>query len=232
MSAPRTSILLPTHNRPDSLGVSIKSVLAQTVGDFELLVVGDGVSEETRRVVAGFDDVRIRFFDLPKAPHFGYANRNVALREARGDLIAFAADDDLWLPDHLAVMVPLFEDRRVDWAHSRPVWVSPDGLALPFFADLSDPIEFDAFLTQRNILPAATVVHRRACYETVGFWPEDVAEAGDWELWKRILLSSGGRRYTTTRTPTCLHFKARRRVGESWGPPPLSEIEEIARGAP
>ncbi len=89
--APRFSILLPTRDRPELLRLAIRSVLASTAPDFELLVVGDGASRDTAAVVASFSDARIKWFDLPKAPHMGYANRNVALRQAAGEFIAFAA---------------------------------------------------------------------------------------------------------------------------------------------
>lgn len=128
---PRVSVLMPTHSRVDVIGFAIQSVLDQTFEDFELLVVGDACAPGTAEVVAGFGDSRMRFFDLPKAPHFGYANRNIALREARGDLIGFAADDDLLFPDHLERLVAEHEDRCA-LAYSQALWVSTDGIAAPF----------------------------------------------------------------------------------------------------
>jgi Glycosyl transferase family 2 len=217
--APRFSVLLPTHNRADLLGLAIKSVLWQTEPDFELLIVGDGCTDNSAEVVAGFNDPRIRWFDLPKAPYFGYANRNVALREARGDLIAFMAHDDLLFPDHLSVLADSFRHETVEWAYSRPLWVSTDGMVLPFAVNLTHPDELHHFLTVANSIPAACVMHRRSCFETYGYWPEDIPSAADWRFWIRIIEGGRCERFAYCSKPTCLHFKASWRKGRAGYPP-------------
>lgn len=228
--APRFSVLLPTHQRADVIGHAIASVLAQSTPDFELLVVGDGCTDGTAEVVASFADPRIRWFDLPKAPAFGYANRNIALREARGDLVAFMAHDDLYLPDHLEQMARPFDDPRVDWAYSRPVWVSPDGVVIPFAVDLRKPDQMHAFMTRGNTIPASCVVHRRSCGTRVGEWPEDVPSAGDWEYWKRIIRATGSHGIAYVEAATALHFRAAWRTDGVWGPPPLDSWLAVAAG--
>ena len=220
--APRFSVLLPTHDRADVLGFAIRSVLAQTEPDFELLVVADGCTDSTTDVVAGFDDARIRFFDLPKAPHYGYANRNFALRAARGRLIAFAAHDDLLLPDHLEKMGALLDGEGAAWGHSRPAWVSSDGVIVPFGVNLGFADEMQAFMERANTIPASCVVHTRAALEQAGFWPEDVPAAADWVLWRRMLDASGGRAARLA-DPTCLHFSA------DWKKSRHSGSEEVRR---
>ncbi|MCU0888638.1 MAG: glycosyltransferase family 2 protein [Rubritepida sp.] len=230
-AAPRFSVLMPTHNRPEVLGVAIQSVLAQTEPDFELLVVCDGCTEETGRLLAGFSDPRIRVFDLPKAPHFGYANRNIGLRAARGRLIAFAAHDNLLLPDHLARLGALVEQDGAPWACSRPLWVSTDGVILPFAVNLALPDEMRAFQERGNSIPATCVVHTRALLEEAGFWPELAPSMGDWILWRRMLAASAGR-FAQLREPTCLHFSADWRKSRHAQREEVRVLLEVADTAP
>jgi glycosyltransferase involved in cell wall biosynthesis len=176
---PRVSILLPTHNRADVLELALQSVLDQTEMDFELLVVADGCTDGTLPLVAGIGDPRIRLFDLPKAPAFGYANRNIALREASGEYIAFAAHDDLLLPDHLRLLIDCLDATGREWAYSRPLWVSSDGTIVPFATNLTNADELRDFMTVANTIPASCVVYRRSCLDRYGYGPEDVSSALD-----------------------------------------------------
>jgi glycosyltransferase involved in cell wall biosynthesis len=207
---PRFTILMPTHNRADVIGFAIRSVLMQSEEDFELLVVGDGCTDDTANVVQSFADQRIRWFDLPKAPYFGYANRNIALRDARGEVIAFVAHDDLVFPDHLALLGRAIEE-GADWAYSRPIFVSSDGVVLPFCTNLTIDGERAFFLEQANTIPASCVMHRRDCLDRFGYWPEDLRKGGDWALWKKII--GGGARVAYVAVPTTLHFRAGWRKG-------------------
>jgi glycosyltransferase involved in cell wall biosynthesis len=206
--APRFSVLMPTHNRADVLGYAIRSVLWQSDPDFELLIVGDGCTDDTAEIVAQHKDPRIRWFDLPKAPYFGYANRNIALREARGEYVAFAPHDDLLLPDHLALLGAEAERTQAEWLYSRPVWISSDGVVVPSMVNLHNADELRIFLTRYNTIPAACVFHRRDCLDKYGNWPEDSPTAGDWQLWIRMIEGGGRERFAYCPTPSTLHFRA------------------------
>jgi glycosyltransferase involved in cell wall biosynthesis len=94
------SIILATYNRAALLPRSIESVLGQTYGHFELIVVDDGSEDDSAGVVAGFGDERIRYLRL--AENCGLPNaRNAGLAHARGAYIAFQDSDDEWMAEKL-----------------------------------------------------------------------------------------------------------------------------------
>ncbi len=219
--APRFSVLIPTHNRSALLRLAISSVLSQTETDFELLVVGDGCTDDTADVVASFDDARIRWLDLPKAPHFGYANRNVALRLAAGEYIAFVTDDDLVFPDHLALLAATLEESGAEWVYNRPLWVTTDGLVVPFASNLLNADELDRYINYRNHIPSTCVMYRRSCLDKYGYWPEDVPSSGDWRYWIRIIEGGHRANLSYCPTPSVLHFNA------AWRTTPETQISHV-----
>ena len=93
------SIIMPSYNTGRYIAESIRSILAQTYADWELLIVDDCSSDDTDEVVAQFlGDERIRYFKNER--NSGAAvSRNRALREAKGRWIAFLDSDDLWAAD-------------------------------------------------------------------------------------------------------------------------------------
>lgn len=107
MTIPLVSVLVTSHNRETMVGDAIESVLAQTLGDFELLVVDDGSTDETVAVAESYAarDSRVRVH--ANAERLGqFPNRNRAARLARGTFIKYHDSDDLMYPHCLAVMVP------------------------------------------------------------------------------------------------------------------------------
>jgi len=224
---PLVSILMPTHSRADVIGFAIESVLAQTVEDFELIVVGDGCLPETGDVVGRYQDPRVRFLDLPKAPHFGYANRNAALRESRGEIIGLAADDDLLFPDHLELLLKALEGGSA-LAYSQALWVSTDGIAAPFLTNLEAADELDSFMTKGNTIAASCILYRADSLPVRDPWPEDVPVAADWQLWRRIVGENPHAPPSYCRTPTVLHFSAKRKNSRHSSASRLATYLEIA----
>ena len=110
------TVLIPTHNHGPTLRYAAQSALAQNIRDLEVFIVGDGMTEETKRVAVEIQcsDARVRLFDHPKGPRHGEIYRDAALREARGRIVCYLSDDDLWLPLHVETMVALLANALRD----------------------------------------------------------------------------------------------------------------------
>lgn len=112
------SVVISTYNRGEYIGDSIRSVLAQTMGDFELIVVDDGSTDHTRDIVTSFSDERIRYFYRENAGIA--AARNFAATVSRGRYTAVHDDDDIMLPwrleKHLAALRPDHHGSYGAWA--------------------------------------------------------------------------------------------------------------------
>ncbi len=85
------------------LPYSVASVQRQTIQDIEIFIIGDGVFDETRKVILELQarDARIKFFDHPKHERRGEIYRHMALQEAKGEIVCYLCDRDLMLPDHI-----------------------------------------------------------------------------------------------------------------------------------
>ncbi len=104
LSEQTVSVVIPAHERPDHLAEAVESALAQTVKVLEVIVVDDASVADLRSALTRFGD-NVRFERLPQNAGANVArNRGIAL--ARGHLIAFLDDDDVWMPEKLALQIP------------------------------------------------------------------------------------------------------------------------------
>jgi glycosyltransferase involved in cell wall biosynthesis len=133
------TVLIPTHSHIGTLRHAVASVQQQSLQDFELFIVGDGVADATRAVVAELSasDRRIRFFDYPKGPRKGEIHRHQALQHARGRFVAYLGDDDCWMPNHLDVLDELLTE--ADFGHTMQVGIDAERRIVVMPADLQNP---------------------------------------------------------------------------------------------
>jgi len=104
--SPEVSVVIPTRDRPDLVTRAVRSALAQTVEDIEVIVVIDGPDAPTRSALGGVGDARVRVVELPVSGGAPNA-RNVGVHEARARWTALLDDDDEWLPTKLAAQLEL-----------------------------------------------------------------------------------------------------------------------------
>jgi glycosyltransferase involved in cell wall biosynthesis len=200
------SVVIPTFDRRVTALLAVRSALAQTRPPLEVLVVCDGCTDDTVAAVAALADPRARALDLPKAAGRGYANRTRAIEQARGDVIAYLADDDLWLPDHLERHGALHDADLADIVSSMAALVHPDDSLEVLGWDWRQERHRALFMDPRNNRnPMSSVSHDRRRGLDVGGWP-DVPVAGDAALWRALLRA--GARPSLVIEPTVVHFRA------------------------
>lgn len=115
-SEPLVSVIMNCYNSGKYLREAIDSVYAQTYKNWEI-IFWDNASTDNSAEIANRYDAHMRYFKADKTVPLGKA-RNLAIRKASGDLIAFLDCDDIWMPDKLEKQIVLFEDPRVAIAYS------------------------------------------------------------------------------------------------------------------
>jgi len=191
---PHATVLVPTHDHAHLIGYSLRSIQEQSFADFELFVVGDGANEETRDVVADLarNDARIHYFSFPKGARNGEAHRDIVLKQARGEIVAYCGDDDIWLSDHLAEMSTLLT--RCDFGHLAQVNVHKPGRYVVFRGTMSKPRHRHGMLEKNRCFFGLTVGgHTMAAYRSlpVGWSPAPIGTPTDQNMWRKLLRQPG-----------------------------------------
>ena len=120
------SIIMPSYNTAPYISSSIQSVINQTYNNWELIIVDDCSTDNTEDVLSEIKDDRIRFFKNEK--NSGAAvSRNKALREAKGQWVAFLDSDDLWMPDKLEKQIRFMMDNGYSFSYTNYKEIDTDG---------------------------------------------------------------------------------------------------------
>src|SRR5690242_9830310 len=112
MKVPRCTVILPTHNRAATLRRAVASVIAQNESDFELIIVNDASTDNTRAWLASIGDPRIRVVHLEHNQGPSVA-RNIGINMAAAPVLAFLDSDDVYYEERLSVSLAVF-DREPD----------------------------------------------------------------------------------------------------------------------
>jgi len=175
-------------------------VLDQSYGDFEMLVIGDGCTDESAAVVKAIDDERVHWHNLAGNTGHQAGPNNEGLRRARGSLIAYLGHDDLWLPHHLDTLVTAVDDGS-PFVHASLLMVKPH------VAPRQSPTAGWSYRPGLWI-PPTSVVHDRLLALEAGGWQEP-SRVGrldpETELWGRMAESAPPRHVDRV---TCVKLSA------------------------
>jgi glycosyltransferase involved in cell wall biosynthesis len=182
---PGVSVVLPTYNQADYLPEALDSVLTQTWRDLELIVVNDGSTDDTPRILDayaqhhGITVIHQENQGLPGALNTGF-------RRARGRYLTWTSSDNIMLPRMLAVLVDALERHpQVGLVYADWEVIDEHGAVIA----VVKTFDFDRHLLMRTNYINACFLYRRECQERVGLYDPQYARAEDWEYWWRISCS-------------------------------------------
>jgi glycosyltransferase involved in cell wall biosynthesis len=182
------SVVIPAYNAAWCIAATLQSVFAQTIQEFEVILVNDGSPDTSalEEALAPFHD-KIRY--LKQENRGPSAARNAAIRVARGKYIAFLDSDDLWLPNHLARQISLLQGppelglvyaNTVHLVDDRPVGIAFDSVPQ------ADQVTFEALLAEDCTVNTSSTVASREALIGAGLFDESMNRCEDFDLWLRV----------------------------------------------
>src|SRR6266542_5938604 len=195
---PVVSVCIPTYNRMAMLKNAVDSALAQTFGDFEVIVSDNASSDGTEALMRSYRDERIRY--VRQACNIGAVrNFNRCLAMARGRYITIVNDDDVMLPDNLRLKVGALDGSpMVGFVYSGYHLVDEHLHRVPCHPNFIQAVDGDAIERGHDFLEhsllfgchvaMSSVMIRRDCVERVGGFNESLNYASDYDYWRRLSL--------------------------------------------
>ncbi len=195
---PRVSVIIPCYNGERFVGDAIESILAQTYGDLEVVVVDDGSTDNSAAVVGGYTgggEVRLVRHEANRGIP---AARNTGIASVAGEFVSFLDQDDSWVPEKLDRQIRIFDASppEVGMVFSDVLVVDDDGASLGLCVGREIPRRLDTMcreerlraLFRHNFIPLISVLVRRRCLDEVGWFDEDIRGGmDDYELCLRLV---------------------------------------------
>lgn len=226
MMSCEASIVVPTTgNCGELLRYSVASIRNQTVRDLEILIVGDGVTDEAREVIAELrrEDCRICFHDFPKHERRGEPYRHQVIQRSRGKNIFYLCDRDLMLPNHVEIMTGFL--RKYNFVSTTGIDVKRDqSLNIRQYVGYLGPGS-TVEVSKRVVGCLSCVGHTRDMYNhlELGWRTTPVNEFTDIYMWKQFIAHPECKTFSSVR-PTILYFKR----GHYPGDPVDERAKELA----
>lgn len=186
---PEITAIIGTFNRAGLLPTAINSVLAQTYENFELLVIDNGSTDNTRSVVESYTDKRVRYLFNDNPSSSCAAPRNLGIKNAQGKYVAFLDDDDIWYPDKLKICLQELS-KHPDVAlicHAQNIISDGEfirtNICGPWSKDMHERLMYE-----RNFLGPGSVLIKKEIISKVGGFKtrSDYSGCEDYDLWIRL----------------------------------------------
>ena len=182
---PRVSVILPSYNRSQSVGLAVESVLEQSFRDFELCVVDDGSEDDTVEIL---DSIPGSFNTLQLKENTGVSHaRNCGIRSTDSEWIAFLDSDDIWHPQKLEKQIDATYDRPEHLLHfTDEIWIRNGKRINPKLRHQKREGWIFQPSLELCLMAPSTVMLKRELLEQCGLFDEELPVCEDYDLWLRI----------------------------------------------
>lgn len=179
------AVIIPVHDRADKLVSAVESVIGQTYGPKEILIVDDGSNDNPELALQKLADPRLRI--LRQENKGVSAARNLGIMKSPSDWIAFLDSDDRWLPEKLQKQVDFHNmNSRFSISQTDEKWIRDGKFVNPKKYHLKvEGYIFNESLERCMISPSATLMHRQL-FDECGYFDEGLPACEDYDLWLRI----------------------------------------------
>ncbi len=180
---PYFSVIIPTYNRADFITRTIESILTQSFADFEIIVVDDGSTDATEKIISTIDDIRLQYIKKTNAERAAARNEGVA--QAKGRYVTFLDSDDIAYPNHLSTAFDFLSVNHLpEVFHVGYEIIRLDGSVLKKIDRLN---KINKEIIQGNPLSCIGVFVREDVMRKNLFNEDrDLSGLEDWELWLRM----------------------------------------------
>ena len=184
----KVSIIIPTHNRPDSLKRALHSIASQSFRDFDIFIVQNGKRDYAKEIAEEFKKQELNIHYVHEKKACAVNARNVGVRKSRGEFIAFLDDDDEWLPEKLRKQTDILNHFSDIGLVTCSGWLFNEQNKKPErFNELGGYLSLVDLMTQKLIRTLSTVLIRRTCIERVGLFDQQFLIANDFDLYTKIV---------------------------------------------
>ena len=204
------SIIIPTYNRPKYLQKAIETIIKQTYSNFEIIIIDDASTLDSKNIVESFKDKRIRYFRNEKRRGAPFS-RNQGIDKAKGELIAFLDDDDEWMSTKLEDQLKLFNNEKLGLVvcYSLDKRFGNERISKP-----SESITYKDLLKSFNLSSTSSYLVRRKALDKVGYFDLNLPSGQEYDIALRI-----SKYYDVKTLPKLLMIQnsSEGQISENWG---------------
>jgi len=183
--SPLVSIIVPTFNRKFFLEQTLNSIVNQSYKNFEIIIVDNYSTDDTKRFVLSYVSKKIKFYQHHNNGVIAI-NRNFGIKKANGKYIAFCDDDDIWQKEKLKYQVNFINKHKVSLCYTNAKSFNESGVISEKYVRRTVINQHFKELLWGNFIPNSSVIILKKCFDELGMLNENSYIREDYDMWLRV----------------------------------------------